>query len=30
MQICNRRNEESKTKVVDKRKNYEGRAGVSP
>jgi hypothetical protein len=30
MQIYNRRNEESKRKVVDKRKNEEGRAGVSP
>jgi len=29
MQICNRRNEESKRKVVDKRKKGEGRAGVS-
>ena len=28
--ICNRRNEESKRKVVDKRKKGEGRAGVSP
>jgi hypothetical protein len=30
MQICNRRNEESETKVVDKRKEGEGRAGASP
>ena len=30
MQICNRGNEESKRKVVDKRKKREGRAGVSP
>jgi len=30
MQICNRRNEESKRKVVDKRKEGEGRAGLSP
>jgi hypothetical protein len=29
MQICNRRNKESKRKVVDKRKG-EGRAGESP
>ena len=28
MQICNRQNEESKGKVVDKRKKGEGRAGV--
>jgi len=27
MQICNRRNEESKRKVIDKE---EGRAGLSP
>jgi hypothetical protein len=30
MQICNRRNKESKRIVVDKRKKGEGRAGVSP
>ena len=30
MQICNRRNEESKRKVVDKRMKGEGRVGVSP
>jgi len=30
MQICNRITEESKRKVVDKRKKGEGRAGVSP
>ena len=30
MQICNRRNEECKRKVVDKRKKGEGRAGVLP
>jgi len=30
MQICNRRNEESERKVIDKRKKGEGRAGVSP
>jgi hypothetical protein len=30
MQICNRRNEESKRKAVDKRKKGEGRAGVLP
>jgi hypothetical protein len=30
MQICNRRNKESKTKVVDKKKKGEGIAGVSP
>jgi len=30
MQICNRRNEESKRKLVDKKKRREGRAGVSP
>ena len=30
MQIFNRRNEENKRKVVDKRKKGEGRAGVSP
>jgi len=29
MQICNGRKVESKEKVVDKRKNGEGRAGVS-
>jgi len=29
MQIFNRRNEESKRKVIDKRKKCEGRAGVS-
>jgi hypothetical protein len=28
MQICSRRNEESKRKVVDKRKKGEGREGV--
>jgi len=30
MQICNRRNEESKRKVVDKRTKGEGRVEVSP
>jgi hypothetical protein len=30
MQICNRRNEESRRKVVGIRKKGEGRAGVSP
>jgi len=30
MQNCNRRNEESKRKVVNKRKKGELRAGVSP
>ena len=30
MQICNRRNEKCKRKVVDKRKKGEGKAGVSP
>jgi len=30
MQVRNRRNEESKRKVVDKRKKGEGRVGVSP
>jgi len=30
MQICNRRNDESKRKVVDKRKKGEGKAGVTP
>jgi hypothetical protein len=30
MQICGRRNEESKRKVVDKSKKGEGRAGISP
>jgi hypothetical protein len=30
MQICNRRNEESKRKVVNTRKKGEGRAGASP
>jgi hypothetical protein len=30
MQICNRRNKESKRKVVEKRKKGEGRAGVTP
>jgi len=30
MLICNRRNEESMRKVADKRKEREGRAGVSP
>jgi len=30
MQICNIKKEESKRKVVDKRKKGEGRAGVSP
>ena len=30
MQICDRRNEESKRKVVDKGKKGEERAGVSP
>ena len=30
MQICNRRNEESKIKVVGKRKKGEGRAGITP
>jgi len=30
MQISNRRNEEGKRKVVDKRKKGEGRAGILP
>jgi len=30
MHICNRGNEESERKLVYKRKNEEGRAGVSP
>jgi hypothetical protein len=30
MQICNRRNKESKGTVVDIRKKGEGRAGLSP
>jgi len=30
MQISNRRNEESKRKVVDKQKKGEGRAGILP
>jgi len=30
MQNCNRRNEESKRKVVNKRKKGERRAGVTP
>ena len=30
MQICDRRNKESKRKVVDERKKGEGRARVSP
>ena len=30
MQMCNRRNEESKRKVIDKRKTGEGRAGILP
>jgi len=30
MQICTGRNEESKRKVVDKRKKGELRAGISP
>jgi len=30
MQISNRRNEESKRKVVDKRLKGEGRAGILP
>ena len=30
MQICNRRNEESKRKVVAKGKKGEGRAEISP
>ena len=30
MQICDRRYEESKIKVADKRMKGEGRAGVSP
>jgi hypothetical protein len=30
MQIYNRKNEESKRKVVDKRKKGEGGAGLSP
>jgi len=30
MQISNRRNVESKRKVVDKQKKGEGRAGISP
>jgi hypothetical protein len=30
MQICNRRNEESRRKVADKRKKGEGRAGILP
>jgi hypothetical protein len=30
MQICNRRKEKCKRKVIDKRKKGEGRAGVTP
>ena len=30
MQICNRGNQQSKRKVVDKMKKGEGREGVSP
>jgi len=30
MQICNRRNEQSKIKVVDTRKKGKGRVGESP